>query len=80
MEVGLAASQQLPFGATVHALHVPLPDVPFRHIRLYPEGVVQTLAVTVPPTMSAAVVPPAHPHMLDGPDAHFVPFLQWLDE
>ena len=52
----MAASQQLPVSTTVHALHVPLPQVSSRCIPLHPKGVVQALTVTVPPTMSAAVV------------------------
>ena len=76
----MAASQQLPVSATVHALHIPIPHIPFRHIPLPPGGIVQTLAATIPPTMSATIVPPAHPHVPNGPDAYFVPFLQWLDE
>ena len=76
MEVGVVASQQLPVGATIHALRVPSLYVPFQHILLHPGDIVPALAAAVLPTMSVVVAPPAPPHMPGKPDDHFVPFPQ----
>ena len=80
MEVGAVASQQVPVGATIKALRIPLLDIPFWLIPLHPGDVVPALAATVLPTMAAVIAPPALPHVPDELDAHFVLFLQQLGE